>query len=96
MWVELTLNLGRPIFHPAGAIEQHHLIGFLHAPTIQALLVSGIGRGALGAEQQPSSHAISSSAAWLASSSDSDGEAATFAYRTQDQEIADRLRHPNP
>ena len=88
--------MGGRYFIPLVHIEQHHLIGFLHGPTIQALLVSGIGRGALGAEQQPSSHAISSSAAWLASSSDSDGEAATFAYRTQDQEIADRLRHPNP
>ena len=64
-------------------------------PVGDRLLVGGIGRRALGAEQQALLRRDLAPGLGDRLVVDRDREAAALAHRAQDQKIADRLRHPD-
>ena len=50
--VERAVDRRQRILQPGGAIEQDRLLAFLNAPVGEALLIGGVGRRALGAQQK--------------------------------------------
>src|SRR5215831_10520548 len=88
-------GLGHRIFEPAGAIEQDNPLVGPDPPIRERLLVSRVGRGTLGAEQQAFFRRNFSPCLGDRSVADGGGKAAALAYGAKDQEVADRLRHAN-
>src|SRR5205085_65291 len=88
-------GLGHRVFEPSRAIEQHRALPRADAPLGDRLLVSGIGRRALGAEQQSLRRRNLAPGLHNRLVIDGGRETAAVAHRAQDQKIADRLRHPD-
>src|SRR5258705_13989656 len=90
--IERARDRRQRILKPCRAIEQHHAIIFRDATVGEALLVSGIGRSALRAQQQAlfARHFIERSRNLLIL--DRNGETLALAHCAQDQKISDRLR----
>src|SRR5215472_11920833 len=86
-------GLGHRVFETGRAVEQHGPLARLHPPIGKRLFVRRVSRRALRAEQQPLLRRDLAPGLHDRLVIDGDRKAAAFAYRPQDQEIADRLRH---
>src|SRR5262245_10866205 len=91
--IEDALDLRQWIFEPCRTIKQHHPIALGNTTFGEALLVGGICCGALGTEQKPllARDFVERSGNLLVGHSN--GKSLALAHRTQDEKIADRLRH---
>src|ERR1043166_40068 len=88
-------RLGHWVFEPSRAIEQHRALAWADPPVGDRLLVGGVSRRALRAEQQPLLRRDLMPSLHDRLVIDRDRETPAVAHRTQDQEVADRLRHPD-
>src|SRR5262249_10562686 len=100
--VDLLVYIERPVhgwqrvFEAARAIEEHGTLVTANATVCEALLVRRVRSASFRAHQEafPSCNFVYSSREGVVAHRDS--EATAFAYGTQDQKIADRLRTPDP
>src|SRR5580698_5295224 len=91
--IERAANWRQRIFQPGRAIEEHDLVAALDPAVGEALLVGRIRRRAFGAHQKTflARHFVERFRYRLVGHRD--GETAALAHRTENQKIADRLRH---
>mmetsp|Transcript_10049 Transcript_10049/g.40585 ORF Transcript_10049/g.40585 Transcript_10049/m.40585 type:complete len:500 (+) Transcript_10049:1467-2966(+) len=91
--VDVVVGRGHGIFQAGGAVEQQHAVRLLDLSVRESLLERGVGRGALGAQQE--SLLLGKLRLSLVDGvvGDRDGPPAGLAHRAEDEEIADGGGH---